>query len=140
MKCDGCHEQLEEVGLQLCPACNEAMWAATGDLGLAAVRVRAKFGRDEQGKPLDWTEWRDLDDALQGMVVTFLMAGPDAEIPGIARRWTFRLMLGDCSSLRSRIASFLGLSLMAWRVLFRGPQDLTRRTEITMNGRIVKEA
>jgi len=25
MKCDGCHEQLEEVGLQLCPTCAAAL-------------------------------------------------------------------------------------------------------------------
>ena len=41
--------------------CN--LLAAAFALVAAARRVRAKFGTDEWGQPLDWTEWRDVDDA-----------------------------------------------------------------------------
>lgn len=40
---------------------------AAHDLATAARRVRAKCGTDKQGKPRDWTEWKDLDDACDAV-------------------------------------------------------------------------
>jgi hypothetical protein len=36
----------------------------TIELVNAARRVRQKFGTREDGTPKNWTEWRDLDDAI----------------------------------------------------------------------------
>ncbi len=46
---------------------SDAMLAAAFDLVSAARRVRAKFGTDDNGNPLDWTEWRDVDDACNAI-------------------------------------------------------------------------
>ena len=46
---------------------SDAMLAAAFDLVSAARRVRAKFGTDDRGNPLDWTEWRDVDDACNAI-------------------------------------------------------------------------
>ena len=46
---------------------SDAMLAAAFDLVSAARRVRSKFGTDDNGNPLDWTEWRDVDDACNAI-------------------------------------------------------------------------
>jgi hypothetical protein len=46
---------------------SDDLLAAAFDLVSAARRVRSKFGTDDHGKPLDWTEWRDVDDACNAI-------------------------------------------------------------------------
>jgi len=44
-----------EINKELFYACNNLLYSAS--------RVRNKYGKDENGKSLDWQEWLDLDDA-----------------------------------------------------------------------------
>ena len=56
----------EEVGaVSMSPS--TSLLAAAFDLVSAARRVRSKFGTDDNGNPLDWTEWRDVDDACNAV-------------------------------------------------------------------------
>ena len=41
-----------------------------------------------------------------------------------------RVTIGDCSCWMLRVASFVYLHVLAWRVLIRGPQDVTVKTTI----------
>lgn len=46
---------------------SDPLLAAAFDLVSASRRVRSKFGVDDSGHPLDWTEWRDVDDACNAI-------------------------------------------------------------------------
>ena len=46
---------------------SDALLAAAFDLVAAARRVRSKFGTDDNGNALDWTEWCDVDDACNAI-------------------------------------------------------------------------
>ena len=46
-----------------------------------------------------------------------------------------RVTIGDCSSWMLRVASFVYLHILAWRVLLRGPQDVTDKTTIQQDWR-----
>ena len=41
-----------------------------------------------------------------------------------------RVTIGDCSCWLLRVASFVYLHILAWRVLMRGPQDVTDKATI----------
>jgi acyl-CoA reductase-like NAD-dependent aldehyde dehydrogenase len=49
------------------PVRSDDLLAAAFDLVSASRRVRSKFGTDDNGNPLDWTEWRDVDDACNAI-------------------------------------------------------------------------
>jgi hypothetical protein len=57
MKCDGCHEQLEEVGLQLCPKCAAALPPVRSEPLLA--RADVFDGRAHQCSEI--AVWMDLN-------------------------------------------------------------------------------
>jgi hypothetical protein len=47
-----------------------------------------------------------------------------------------RVSIGDCSCWILRVASFVYLHVLAWRVLLRGPQDVTHRATFTANNAV----
>jgi len=56
---------------------SDRLLAAAFDLASAARRVRSKFGAADNGNPLDWTEWRDVDDACN--TIDRIAANAEAE-------------------------------------------------------------